>query len=379
MANKSDEILLLNKSSLQSLSARSMRDGLLGKTLEDALQTILQEYPQIIPGKQIDPTSDDPPRFFLLRREMPVGSWSLDHLYVDQKGILTLVETKLIQNPQSRREVIDQMVEYAANALEKWGNEKARRFAMEFWNSMGKDLDEELKKSFGEEIELTSFWATVEENLQNGRIRLIIATDELWPEVRRMIEYMNSEMRNAEVLGLELKCYGDDQDQLVLVPLIVGQSQINVDRRTAGEPATLWTAEKLQEFCSALEDKELCRKLKMVLDWSIENANFLMSKAKLPSFLILGKVNKTIAAIYTPGSNFGSIYMYFDQSRFGGGVVERDKLVEELKSMQLFEPYLDPYTVIDGRNLKRKLGEMTAEEIEKLLAVLVRYAYVKEP
>ena len=71
MANKSDEILLLNKSSLQSLSARSMRDGLLGKTLEDALQTILQEYPQIIPGKQIDPTSDDPPRFFLLRREMP--------------------------------------------------------------------------------------------------------------------------------------------------------------------------------------------------------------------------------------------------------------------------------------------------------------------
>ena len=229
------------------------------------------------------------------------------------------------------------MVEYAANALENWGNEKARRFAIEFWNKVGKDLDEELKKSFGEEIEISDFWSTVEENLQNGRIRLIIATDELWPEVRRMIEYMNSEMRNAEVLGLELKCYGDDQDQLVLVPLIVGQSQVNVDRRTIGEPATLWTPERLQEFCAGLDDNELSRKLLKVLDWSVENANFLLSKAKSPSFLILGKVNKSIATIYTPGSTFGSIYLNFDKSRYSGGVEERDALVEELKSIQLLD------------------------------------------
>lgn len=378
MASTSDEILLLNNNNLQALPSRSMRDGLLGKTLEDALQTILQEYPQIIPGKQIDPSSDDPPRFHLLRREMPVGSWSLDHLYVDQKGVLTLVETKLIQNPQSRREVIGQMVEYAANALEKWGNEKARRYAIEFWSKMGKDLDEELKKSFGEEIDLTSFWATVEENLQNGHIRLIIAADELWPEVRRMIEYMNSEMRNAEVLGLELKCYGDDQEKLVLVPLIVGQSQVNVDRRSAGEPVTLWTPERLQEFCSALEDQPLCRKLRMVLDWSLENGSFLVSNAKLPAFRILGKNKKSIVAIYTPGSNFESIYVNFEQSRYAGGVEDRDKLVDELKSMQLFDPDLDPYTVIDGRNLKRKLSEMTDENIEKLLVVLGKYVYAKK-
>jgi hypothetical protein len=83
-----------------------MREGLIGKTLEGALQTFLEKYPQIIPGKQIDPSTEDPPRFILLRREMPIGGWSLDHLYVDQRGILTLVETKLFQNPESRREVI---------------------------------------------------------------------------------------------------------------------------------------------------------------------------------------------------------------------------------------------------------------------------------
>ena len=95
MQTQSDEVFLLDAEQLSPLPARPMRAGLFGKTLEDALQTLLQKYPEIIPGKQIDPGSDDPPRFVLLRREMPLGGWSLDHLYVDQRAILTLVETKL--------------------------------------------------------------------------------------------------------------------------------------------------------------------------------------------------------------------------------------------------------------------------------------------
>jgi hypothetical protein len=56
------------------MPSRSMLEGLLGKTLEDPLQTLFESGPQIIPGKQIDPGTEDPPRFVLLRREMPVGS-----------------------------------------------------------------------------------------------------------------------------------------------------------------------------------------------------------------------------------------------------------------------------------------------------------------
>ena len=56
---------------------------------EDVLQVLLERYPDLIPGDQIDP--DDPPRWLLVGREMPVpddntetGRWSLDHLYLDQ-------------------------------------------------------------------------------------------------------------------------------------------------------------------------------------------------------------------------------------------------------------------------------------------------------
>jgi hypothetical protein len=218
MPSTSDKVFLLNGNKLNSLPYRSLKDGLLGKTLEDALQTFLQEYPQIIPGKQIDPGSEDPFHFLLLRREMPIGSWSLDHLYVDQRGILTLVETTLFQNPESRREVIGQIIEYAANATEFWSGGSARQKATEFWKNQNspRDLDEMLQEEFGGELNIEDFWRRVEENLDCSRIRLIIATDELRPEVRQMIEYLNRQMQNAEILGLELKFYGDETESLVL-------------------------------------------------------------------------------------------------------------------------------------------------------------------
>ena len=112
----SDEIFSLNGENLVRVPSRDMREGILGKTLEDALQTLLENYLELIPGSQINFSSEEPPRFALLRREMPVASWSLDHLYVDQYGVLTLVETKLLQNPEAGRDVIGQITEYAANA-----------------------------------------------------------------------------------------------------------------------------------------------------------------------------------------------------------------------------------------------------------------------
>lgn len=45
---------------------------------------------------------------------------SLDQPLVDQFGALTLVEFELLANPESRREVIGQNIEYAAIASAAW-------------------------------------------------------------------------------------------------------------------------------------------------------------------------------------------------------------------------------------------------------------------
>jgi hypothetical protein len=78
-----------------------------------------------------------------------IGSWSLDHLLVDQEGILTLVETKLAENPESRREVIGQVLEYAANAEASWRDGRLQERAAAYWTKQGKDVNDVLRQQLG--------------------------------------------------------------------------------------------------------------------------------------------------------------------------------------------------------------------------------------
>ena len=55
----------------------------------------------------------------------------------------------------------------------------------------------------------------IDTKFDDGRLRLIIASDEIRPEVRRMIEYLNIEMHRVDVLGLEMKCFGDGDTSMV--------------------------------------------------------------------------------------------------------------------------------------------------------------------
>jgi len=46
--------------------------------------------------------------------------WFVDHLLIDQDGIPTLVEVKRSTDTRIRREVVGQMLDYAANAVVYW-------------------------------------------------------------------------------------------------------------------------------------------------------------------------------------------------------------------------------------------------------------------
>jgi hypothetical protein len=91
-------------------------------TSEDDFQELLARFPALLAGDQMD--SAYPRRFILVDREQPIacelggaGRWSLDHLFLDQDGVPTLVEVKRGTDTRIRREVVDQMLDYAANAI----------------------------------------------------------------------------------------------------------------------------------------------------------------------------------------------------------------------------------------------------------------------
>lgn len=66
---------------------------------ERMLQKLIAKFPNLLAGKQID--SGNPRRWILVSREMGLPSeeagaqrWSVDHLFLDQDGIPTLIEVK---------------------------------------------------------------------------------------------------------------------------------------------------------------------------------------------------------------------------------------------------------------------------------------------
>ena len=76
---------------------------------------------------------DSPRRWLLIKREAGVpdhegggGWWSVDHLLVDQDAVPTFVEVKRASDTRSRREVVAQMLDYAANGSVFWTPEQLR-------------------------------------------------------------------------------------------------------------------------------------------------------------------------------------------------------------------------------------------------------------
>ena len=193
---------------------------------EDHLQDFIAKYPNLLAGDQIDPVN--PRRWLLVSREFHVSSdesdvgW-LDHLFLDQDGIPTLIEVKRSSDTRIRREVVGQLLDYAANAVLHLPVETIRsRFEMRCEREK-RNADELLLDLLGPEGDPETFWTQVQDNLRVGRVRLIFVADVIPIELRRIVEFLNRQMSPAEVLAVEIRHY-EGQGIRSLVPRIYGQT-----------------------------------------------------------------------------------------------------------------------------------------------------------
>ncbi len=194
---------------------------------EDHLQELLTRYPNLLAGNQIDDTN--PRRWLLVSREAGLpdeenGSdrWSVDHLFLDQDAIPTLVEVKRSSDTRIRREVVGQMLDYAANAVVYWPMEEIRAKFEATCTAQNTDPDETLREFLDDSEEIEKFWQKAKINLHAGKIRLLFVADEIPAELRRIVEFLNEQMDPAEVLAIEIKQYSG-QKMRTLVPRVMGQ------------------------------------------------------------------------------------------------------------------------------------------------------------
>jgi hypothetical protein len=190
---------------------------------EEVLQDLLEHHPQLLAGAQM--SRADPRRFILVRREAPIpdheggaGRWSVDHLFVDQDAVPTLVEVKRSTDTRIRREVVGQMLDYAANGVQYWTPDALSELFERTCQStltQVRDVSAPLNSSttlaalLGEDADVDEFWSRVGQNLRAGRLRLVFVADVIPAELRAIIDFLGKRFYDTQVFGVEVRRYAD--------------------------------------------------------------------------------------------------------------------------------------------------------------------------
>ena len=224
-----DVFLVQGTQTLQALSPHLCRNE------AAELQDLLVRHPDLLPSRQINP--DDPPRWLLIQEEMPVPDptngvdrWSLDVLFVDHLAIPTFVECKRMDT-RSRREVVAQMIEYAANGHHYW--DAADLLARSQKTHGSAEALQTWGSTHTAAADAEAFFQQVQTNLRDAKIRLIFFLEEAPPSLPSLVDFLNKQLNATEVLLVEARQYrmveaagtGFPQDQRIIVPRVFGYTE----------------------------------------------------------------------------------------------------------------------------------------------------------
>jgi hypothetical protein len=245
---------------------------------EDDFQRLLEKHPALLSGNQADVETTR--RWLLIKREKSIpaedggsGRWSVDHLFVDQDGIPTLVEVKRQSDTRLRREVVGQMLDYAANAVVYWPVEQLRAEFEQGYAASGTNPDEEIRERLALDGDAELLWQSVKTNLQAGRIRMLFVADRIPAELRRIVEFMNKQMDPAEVLALELRQF-QGEGVKTIVPTLYGQTEEAQQKKAVPAPR-LWDEASILADIESRHGSAVLRTAQKILEWIKANTDEL--------------------------------------------------------------------------------------------------------
>ena len=236
---------------------------------ESVLQQLLAKYPNLLAGDQMN--SIEPRRWLLISTEVGLPSeeagadrWSIDNLYLDQDAIPTIVEVKRSTDTRIRREVVGQMLDYAANAVAYWPIETISSKFEARCQEQGENPEQVLQTFLGSDITQEEFWQKAKINLQACKLRLVFVADEIPPELRRIVEFLNNQMDPVEVLAVDIRQYVG-KGLKALVPRVIGETQ----KRSGGKrESRQWDESSFFHQLATERDAEEVEIVRRILDWA---------------------------------------------------------------------------------------------------------------
>jgi len=351
---------------------------------EDDLQALIADHPELLDGEQMRP--GDPLRWVLITREQGIpdrpdagNRWSVDHLILDQDARPTLVEVKRGENTQIRREVVGQMLEYAAHAQQTWTINELRQTFEARAEERGGTAEEELARLLGEDTEpdADEFWDKVATNLAASRLRLLFVSDDIPDELERIVTFLNTQMPNIEVLAVEVKRFKGKSSQ-TLVPRVLGRA-LTAPKTSSGSARRKLTRESFLDEYAVPNHRQVVERLIRTAEAQGANISFGSSGISIRVTCKPWTYDYvTVAWLFPPGANgwgglsnvsFGQAVSLYD-SPPGGELKEvTDRWAAECSELP-FGGTLPPSTAV-GRRFNYDEAASNIDQLEQMLGEII--------
>lgn len=189
---------------------------------EEFLQALLFRYPQSLPISRIDPAYDG---IVPICRELKTQSGYIDALFVNPLGRIVLVEFKLWRNPEARREVIGQILDYAKD-ITSWSYEDLQREVSLRSDETGNVVFKMVQQQY-HDLDEKEFVDNVNRNLRRGEILLLIIGDGIQEGVENIVAFVQRHSGLQFNLALvEAALYQDKDNRLIVHPRILARTEI---------------------------------------------------------------------------------------------------------------------------------------------------------
>lgn len=167
------------------------------------LRDRLFEHPDLLPIGDLDPAFGP---LLPLCRELRTEAGPIDVTYINPAGRLTLVECKLWRNPEARRKVVAQILDYA-RALVRWSYSDLQRQVAVASGNRG-NVPFELARAHNPALAEHQFVDAVTRGLRGGRFLLVVAGDGIREDIAGLAELINRNAAQGFSFGLvELALY----------------------------------------------------------------------------------------------------------------------------------------------------------------------------
>lgn len=175
------------------------------------LQELISRFPELLVADLV--SVEDSPRWMLVEREFKVpgvidtgGTFKLDAVFLDQDGTPVLVEVKRAANTQIKREVVGQILDYARCFLDNVDSNSLRsRFVARCGGEEA--ASSELSRHLLGAMSPEEFWDSVTESLKSRRLRLVIVADDIRPELRLLLQFLDEQMDSIEIFAVKVSQY----------------------------------------------------------------------------------------------------------------------------------------------------------------------------